>query len=32
MWEEDKLKVSENKVGKRIFKPKSEEVISEWRK
>jgi hypothetical protein len=31
-WEEHGLRVSENKVQRRIFRPKMEEVTGGWRK
>jgi len=32
LWEERKLRVSENRVLRRIFGPKRDEVTGEWRK
>jgi hypothetical protein len=32
LWEEHRLRVFENRVLKRIFGPKSDEVIGGWRK
>jgi len=32
MWDERRLRVSENRVLRRIFGPKRDEVTGEWRK
>ena len=32
MWEERKLRVFENKVLRRIFRPRRDEVMGEWRR
>jgi hypothetical protein len=32
LWEEDRLRVFENRVLRRIFGPKRDEVTGEWRK